>query len=120
MGPFTVYVINQNRFRRVFGTAPDGPLAQVGRHCCGWYRVEQQAAVPTAVCHPAAGYTSDSQELTNHVAVRQVLRHRAQSVGTSRFSSSNQFSTTRTSEVMVSSGCRPIAIVVPSLEIARC
>ena len=41
-----------------------------------------------------------------------------QLVGTSRFSSSNQFSTTRTSEAMVSSGRRPIAIVVPSLEIA--
>ncbi len=40
-----VCVINQNRFRRVFGTAPDGPFAQVGRHCCGWYRVEQRAAV---------------------------------------------------------------------------
>ncbi len=40
-----VTVINQNRFQRVFGTAPDGPFAQVGRHCCGWYRVEQRAAV---------------------------------------------------------------------------
>ena len=40
-----VCVINQNRFPRVSGTVPDGPFAQVGRHCCGWYRVEQQAAV---------------------------------------------------------------------------
>ncbi len=40
-----VCVINQNRFRRVFGTVPDGPFAQVGRHCCGSYRVEQRAAV---------------------------------------------------------------------------
>ncbi len=49
-----VTVINQNRFRRVFGTAPDGPFAQVGRHWCGSYRVEQRAAVSSGVvCHPA-------------------------------------------------------------------
>ncbi len=46
-----VCVINQNRFRRVFGTAPDGPFAKFGDTAAGGTEWSSGLPFPAAVCH---------------------------------------------------------------------
>jgi len=53
-GRFSMYVINQNRFRRVFGTPPMGLLCWSRANAAGGTEWRSGLPFPTAVCHAAA------------------------------------------------------------------